>query len=158
AHILAKELLAQQPEDLLRMLNCALIYELPVPSAALEAVCDPMPELHRHVQRAASLGLLEVSTNESETTPHYRVPRMRRPPLACTDDPEALYHTAAQSLYRLWRREAASSTEEQRREIHRLALCGKAEDIAAEMASALAHNWMNQGRFRDAEQICKETL
>jgi tetratricopeptide (TPR) repeat protein len=157
-HILAEELLAQQPEDLLRMLNCALIFELPVPSVALEAVCDPVPELHRHVQRAASLGLLEVSTIEPDTAPHYRVPRMLQPPLACPDDPEALYHTAAQSLYRLWWREAASSTEEQCREIHRLALCGKAENIAAEMANVLASRWVNQSRFRDAEQICKETL
>jgi len=117
-----------------------------------------MPELHRHVQRTVSLGLLEVSTIEPDTAPHYRVPRMLQPPLACPDGPEVLYHTAAQSLYRLWSREAASSTEEQRREIHRLALRGKAEDIAAEMADGLAHNWVNQGRFRDAEQICKETL
>jgi tetratricopeptide (TPR) repeat protein len=157
-HILAEELLAQQPEDVLRMLNCALIYELPVPSAALEVVCNPMPELHRHVLRAASLGLLEVSTIEPDTAPHYRVPRMLQPPLACPDDPEALYHTAAQSLYRLWSREASSSTEEQRREIHRLALRGKAEDIAAEMAAVLANQWVNQSRFRDAEQICQETL
>src|SRR5262249_12605727 len=124
----------------------------------LEAVCDPMPELPRHVQRAASLGLLEVSTIESDTAPHYRVPRMLQPPLACPDGPEALYHTAAQSLYCLWWREAASSTEEQRREIHRLALRGKAENIAAEMVHVLANNWVNQSRFRDAEQICKETL
>jgi len=98
-HILAEELLAQQPEDLVRMLNCALIYELPVPSAALEAVCTPMPELHRHVQRAASLGLLEVSIIEPNTSSHYRVPRMLQPPLAYPDDPETLYpHGCAKPL------------------------------------------------------------
>jgi tetratricopeptide (TPR) repeat protein len=61
-------------------------------------------------------------------------------------------------LYRLWWEEAETELEEQKLEIHRLALLSKEEKKVAEVASRLVHRWWNQSRFREAVQLCKSTL
>jgi tetratricopeptide (TPR) repeat protein len=71
---------------------------------------------------------------------------------------ERLYQQAAEVLYRLWWQEAETSTEEQQLEIHRLALRGKVEMIAVEIADTLAWRWVNQSRYREAVELCKATL
>jgi tetratricopeptide (TPR) repeat protein len=71
---------------------------------------------------------------------------------------ERLYQQAAEVLYRLWWEEAETSTEEQRLEIHRLALGGKAEEIAVEMAVALTNHWINRSLYREVVKTCEETL
>ena len=69
-----------------------------------------------------------------------------------------MHQQAAEVLYRLWWEEAKTSTEEEKLEIHRLALLGKQGEIAAEIGSRLANNWKNKSRFREALQLCKSTL
>lgn len=54
--------------------------------------------------------------------------------------------------------ESETSTEEQRLEIHRLALLGKEAEIAVEMATVLTNKWQNTSRFREAVQLCKSSL
>jgi tetratricopeptide (TPR) repeat protein len=71
---------------------------------------------------------------------------------------ERLYQQAAEVLYRLWWQEAETSTEEQGLEIHRLALRGKVEKIAVEIADTLASRWNNRSRYREAVELCKATL
>ncbi len=71
---------------------------------------------------------------------------------------ERLYQQAAEVLYRLWWQEAETSTEEQGLEIHRLALRGKVEKIAVEIAATLAWRWINQSRYREAVELCEATL
>ena len=156
--ILAEELLKQQTPALRLMLGKLLVYELPVPQAAISPICEDISSWESHIQRAEILGLLEVTlTNNTERL--YRVPRILSPLLEFPENPkgEELYKQAAQLLYRLWW-EVGSATEAQRLEIHRLALLGKDEEIAAKIASSLANRLWQESRFREAIHLCKSTL
>ncbi|MEH2194626.1 MAG: tetratricopeptide repeat protein [Nostoc sp.] len=158
-NILAEELLKQQSPGLRKMLGKLLVYELPVVLAAISPICEDISSWEIHIQRAEILGLLEVTlTNNTERL--YRVPRILSPLLEFPENPkgEELYKQAAQILYRLWWKEAETATEAQELEIHRLALLGKYEEIAAETAFYLANSWKIQSRFREAVQLCKSTL
>ncbi len=157
--ILAQVLLKQQTPALRQMLGKLLVYELPVPLAAISPICEDISSWESHKQRAEILGLLEVTlTNNTERL--YRVPRILSPLLEFPENPkgEELYKQAAQILYRLWWEEAESYTEAQDLEIHRLALLGKDEEIAGEIASCLANRLWQQGRIREAVHLCKSTI
>ncbi|BAZ30235.1 TPR repeat-containing protein [Cylindrospermum sp. NIES-4074] len=159
--ILAEELLKLQSAALRKMLGKLLVYELPVPLAAISPVCADIPHWESHLERAASLGLVEVTLiNSNGGERLYRVPRILEPLLEfpANDKGEELYQQATQVLYRLWWDEAKTATEAQKLEIHRLALLGKIDEIAAQMAENLAENWYNQSRFREAVHLCKSTL
>jgi tetratricopeptide (TPR) repeat protein len=149
--VLAEALLQQMDETMREMLSRGLVFELPVPREALAAVCENILNLSDYINRAVALGLLEVSYDDA-----LRVPRIL--PVQLASDEEGLYKQAAEVLYRLWWEEVETAVEEQRLEIHRLALLGKEEKKAAEVASGLVHGWWNQSRFREAVQLCKSTL
>ncbi len=149
--VLAEALLQQMDSTMREMLSRGLVFELPVPRAALAVVCDTIPNLENYISRAVALGLLEVSHDEA-----LRVPRIL--PVQLPENGEALYKQAAEVLYRLWWEEAKTSIEEQWLEIHRLALLGKEEKKAADIASSLANRYLHQSRFREAVQLCKSTL
>ncbi|MEA5568305.1 tetratricopeptide repeat protein [Anabaena sp. UHCC 0399] len=153
-NILAEELLKLQKPSLRKMLGKMLVYELPVPKAAISPICGEISGWEGDLQRAASLGLVEeVTINGGEVL--YRVPRILAPLLEFAG--EELYPQAAQVLYRLWRKEVESATEAQGLEIHRLALLGKDEGIAGEIASSLANNLLRHSRYREALHLCKST-
>ncbi|GBE93553.1 tetratricopeptide repeat protein [Nostoc cycadae] len=156
--ILAEELLKQQTPALRLMLGKLLVYELPVPLAAISPICEDISSWESHIQRAEILGLLEVTlTNNTERL--YRVPRILSPLLEFPENPkgEELYKQAAQILYRLWW-EAGTSTEAETLEIHRLALLGKDKDITVNVANCLSRKWIPHSRFRDTNKICQDTL
>jgi tetratricopeptide (TPR) repeat protein len=149
--VLAEALLAQIDQTLEKMLQRGLVFELPVPREAIAAVCESIPNLEQQINRAVALGLLEVSPDSS-----LRVPRIL--PLKLPEDAETLHQQAAEVLYRLWWDDAESSTEEQQQEVYRLALRGKAEKIAVEVANILLTQWLYRSRFREVIKTCKETL
>ncbi|MEH2338538.1 tetratricopeptide repeat protein [Nostoc sp.] len=158
-NILAEELLKQQTPGLRKMLGKLLVYELPVPQAAISPICEDISSWESHIQRAEILGLLEVTlTNNGERL--YRVPRILSPLLEFPENPksEELYKQAAQILYCLWWEEAESSTEAQKLEIHRLALLGKDGEIAVKIADHLTSRWHNSSRFRESVKTCQDTL
>ncbi|WP_341527721.1 tetratricopeptide repeat protein [Nostoc sp. UHCC 0302] len=157
--ILAEELLKQQTPALRQMLGKLLVYELPVPQAAISPICEDISSWESHVQRAEILGLLEVTLTNNKERLH-RVPRILSPLLEFPENPkgEELYKQAAQILYRLWWEEAETATEAQKLEIHRLGLLGKDGEIAAKIANSLAEHLRNQSRFREAIHLCKSTL
>ncbi|MEH1773751.1 MULTISPECIES: tetratricopeptide repeat protein [unclassified Nostoc] len=133
------------------MLSRGLVFELPVPREALATVCENIANLEHYISRAVALGLLEVSHDQA-----LRVPRIL--PVQLPKDGEVLHKQAAEVLYRLWWEEAETRIEEQQLEIHRLALLGKVDKIALEIAGKLASYWKSQSRFREAVQLCKSTL
>ncbi|MBW3587482.1 MAG: CHAT domain-containing protein, partial [Cyanobacteria bacterium 0813] len=149
--ILNQELLKQLSPELTNMLELALVYQLSVPREGIAAVCTSIVDIDKNINRAIALGLLEVSPDSS-----LRVPRILS--LKLPEDSEGLHRQAAEVLYRLWWEEAKSSTEEQRLEIHRLAMLGKVEKISVQIADALTYRWTNQSRFREAVKTCQETL
>ncbi len=149
--VLAEALLAQMDQQLEEMLRRGLVFELPVPREALTAVCESIPNLDRQINRAVALGLLEVSPDES-----LRVPRIL--PVKLPEDAESLHKQGAEVLYRLWWQEAEWTSEEQGREVHRLALKGKAEKIAVEVADILTDRWICRRQFREVVKVCQDTL
>ena len=60
-NILAEELLKQQTPALRQMLGKLLVYELPVPLAAISPICEDISSWESHIQRAEILGLLSHS-------------------------------------------------------------------------------------------------
>ncbi|QMS89369.1 tetratricopeptide repeat protein [Nostoc edaphicum CCNP1411] len=156
--ILAQVLLKQQTPALRLMLGKLLVYELPVPLAAISPICEDISSWESHIQRAEILGLLEVTlTNNTERL--YRVPRILSPLLEFPENPkgEELYKQTAQILYRLWWEEK-TATEAQKLEIHRLGLLGKDENIAVEMTHNLVSSWTKKGRYHEAVRLCKSTI
>ncbi len=139
--VLAQALLAQIDEPMRAMLTRARVYELPVPKAAIVAVCGDMADVDSLMGKAVALGLLEQSPDES-----LRVPRVLS--LDLIED-EELAVQAAKSLYQIWWEEAESPSEVQVLEIYRLAILEKTEEIAANITTALA----NQGKAAILHQL-----
>ncbi len=75
--ILARELLKQQTPAFRRMLGRMLIYELPVPMAAVRAILEGAHEVDVHMNRASVLGFLETTLQPEETL--HRAPRILGP-------------------------------------------------------------------------------
>ena len=150
-HILAETLLAQQSPDLREMLKLGLVFDLPVPESVFVMVCEGVENLKVHQVRAKAIGLLEVNGDL------YRVPKILVE-LLSPEFTQEIYATAARELYRVWYQESESSTEEQKLEIHRLALLGDEKEIAVTINQSLAVNWISKSRYREVANICKSTL
>ena len=116
--ILAKELLNQQTKALVDILSRVRVFELPVPEAAISAICTDVSEWKQHCQRAVALGLLEVSQFQAQTS--YRIAHILEPLIPCLDTP-SLVQKAAEVLYQLWWVQAEIVNQEQCLEIYRLA-------------------------------------
>ena len=150
-NILAETLLAQQSPDLREMLRLGLVFDLPVPELVFAKVCEGVENLKVHQVRAKAIGLLEVNGDL------YRVPKILVE-LLSPEFTQEIYATAARELYRVWWEESESSTEEQKLEIHRLALLGNEKEIAVTINQTLANNWNNKSRYREVINICKSTI
>ncbi|MFM7575599.1 MAG: hypothetical protein ACKO5Q_01460, partial [Microcystaceae cyanobacterium] len=114
-------------------------------------------ELARCLERGRALGLIEVF-ERSGTVPTYRVPRLLAGLVDLPGDGELLARVGAEVLHRLWWESDFAINEEQALEIHRLALAGKAGEIAVKIAYPTAMRWINKSRFGDAVKICLDTL
>jgi tetratricopeptide (TPR) repeat protein len=86
------------------------------------------------------------------------VPRLLAGLVVLPGDGEVLAKVGAEVLHRLWWESDYQYSEEQALEIHRLALLGKAGEIAVKIAAQITDNWNNKGRFWDAVKTCRETL
>lgn len=150
--VLTQELLEQVDQPLQKLLALGLVFQLPVPRTALEKLCaEKIDDPACYIDRAIALGLLEVS-NKADL----RVPRIL--PFKLVSNLEVVHAQAAQILDELWCSEAATATEKQKLEVHRLALEGKVEEIATNITIALVVRWQYQSRFREAMKLCKSTL
>jgi tetratricopeptide (TPR) repeat protein len=149
--ILATQLLAQQEPALRAILTRGLIFELPVPLVALQAICEGIGDFNRHLERARSVGLLEVSLNGA-----VRVPRVLG--LAVAENEVELAAVGVKVLDREWIETAESPSEEQRIELYRLALLASDGEIAVRMAKGLSDRWISTSRFREALILCQNAL
>ncbi|GAA6618387.1 hypothetical protein NUACC26_041980 [Scytonema sp. NUACC26] len=112
-----------------RIVSRCLVFEIPVPMPALEAVCEPISGYQEQLERAIELGLIEVSSESDESKRGYRVSRILPhiiPTIQLPEKPKvySLYCKASNKLYELWGSKENRS-EEQWREIFRLALADK---------------------------------
>jgi len=154
--ILAEQLLAQQSAAFRQLLALGLIFRVPVPQAALAAVWEGA-DLERCLERGRALGLIEVFERPN-ALPTYRVPRLLSGLVVLPGDGEVLAKVGAEVLHRLWWESDFEINEEQALEIHRLALVGKAGEIAVKIADRLTAQWHNKSRFYEMVKLCQETL
>jgi tetratricopeptide (TPR) repeat protein len=151
--ILAQELLAQQSDEVRQILSRMQIYELPVPYSAVSAICQDIPSLNHHVQRATAIGLLECDLASGGTL--YRLPRILTPLLDTVSD-ESFYQMGLNELYRLWW--GSGCSEERAIELLRLADHSEHYEIGDEIASCIGRLWDDQGRYREAGSIYEQIL
>jgi hypothetical protein len=115
-------------EALEKVVSNCLIYEIPVPLAALEAVCQSVPNYQKKLQQAQDKGLIEVICNDDSKT-LYRASHIKHinPHIELPKDASKLSDlekTAAKVLTELWWNEE-NNNEERWAEIFRLAFADK---------------------------------
>jgi len=111
-------------EALEKVVSNCLIYEIPVPFAALEAVCQSVPNYQKKLQQGQDKGLIEVICNEDRET-LYRASHIKHinPHIELPKDASKLSDlaaTAAKALTELWGNKE-NENEERWAEIFRLA-------------------------------------
>ncbi len=111
-------------EALEKVVSNCLIYEIPVPLVALEAVCQSVPNYQKKLQQAQDKGLIEVICNDDRET-LYRASHIKHinPHIELPKDASklsALAGTAAKTLTELWGNKE-NKNEEKWAEIFRLA-------------------------------------
>ncbi|NBD31730.1 MAG: CHAT domain-containing protein [Cyanobacteria bacterium] len=106
--IIWEELYQQIDRPLEKILSLGLVYEIPVPIAALEAVCEDRSHYREQLQRAIALGLIEVSSEVEEGDRVYRISRILPriiPTIQLPQDSNqfsSLHRKAGESLTELW--------------------------------------------------------
>ena len=124
--IIWEELYQQIDKPLGKILSRCLVYEIPVPIAALEVVCKGLLQYKEQLQRAINLGLIEVSSEVEQRNRTYRVSRILPhiiPSIQFPPEPKvySLYQKAWKKLSKLWGK-IENENEEQWQEIFRLKL------------------------------------
>ena len=103
-------------KPLQQVLSHCLVYEIPVPMVALDAVCDSLPNYQLQLQRGLDLGLVEMSPEPREEDRVYRVSRILPHIITKIRLPEKtkvypLYRKAHDKLYELWGHKENESEE-----------------------------------------------
>lgn len=146
--IIWEELYEQIDSPLERILSHCLVFEIPVPWPALEAVCESISGYREQLGRALKLGLIEVSPEPDESQRVYRVSRILPYIMPSIRLPElsevfyTLYRKALEMLYKLWGN-SANKSEDKWREIFRLAFADR--ENSARFRQGFA--WMLEVQF-----------
>ena len=127
--IIWEELYQLIDKSLQQALSYYLVYEIPVPMLALEAVCERLYNYQQELQRGLKLGLIEMSFEIKEENRVYRVSRILPhiiPNVRLPEAPEiySLYRKAFEKLYHSWGNRQ-NNHDEQWQEIFRLLLADK---------------------------------
>ncbi|NES78677.1 MULTISPECIES: CHAT domain-containing protein [Okeania] len=127
--IILSELYAQVDKKIVRVLSHCLVFEIPVPMLALEAVCESISGYKEQLNRGIDLGLIEVSSEVEESERLYRVSRIlpriiSSIKLPGVPDVYSLYEKGLKKLFEVWGRRDNRS-QEKWREIFRLMFANK---------------------------------
>ena len=127
--IIWSELYAQIDEKIVWVLSHCLVFEIPVPMLAFEAVCESIYGYQEQLNRGIDLGLIEVSSEVEESERVYRVSRILPRIISSVKLPEvpevySLYEKGSEKLFELWGMRD-NKTEERWREIFRLKFANK---------------------------------
>lgn len=127
--IIWEELYQQIDEPLKQILSHCLVFKIPVPISALEAVCESIYGCQEELSGAIRLGLIEVSPETTGSHLLYRVSRILPHIISGIKLPPeplvySLYGKAAKKLYELWGNQKNESREKWQ-EIFRLTLADR---------------------------------
>ena len=150
--VLERSLVAGLPEEVRRLLAALLVYELPVPFAAVTALFPDQAEaeLEAGLKSASALGLVEHEPQPAG--PVYRVPRLLEPILEPDRpaDPGPITDAAASALFHLWWDGGHPATEPESLEILRLGHLARRAEVVVPVASSLGPRWEQERRYREA--------
>jgi hypothetical protein len=169
--IIWSDLYEQIDPPLGRILGYCLVFNIPVPMSALEAVCQSESDYKSQLNRAIGLGLIEVSPEPDESRRLYRVSRILPQIIPTIQLPEApevysLFRKASEALSQCWEY-LSNRSEERWREIFRLLFADKenSQRFRQGFHKMLAVQWHEKAdraydrEFRQvAEEIVEDNL
>ncbi|MGD1714294.1 CHAT domain-containing protein [Dapis sp. BLCC M172] len=127
--IIWPELYAQIDEKIIQVLSHCLVFEIPVPMLALEAVCESISGYQEKLNQAVDLGLIEVSSEVEKSERVYRVSRILPRIISSIKFPEvpevySFYEKGSEKLFEVWGT-ADNESQVEWREIFRLKFANK---------------------------------
>ncbi|MCG6138942.1 MAG: tetratricopeptide repeat protein, partial [Nostoc sp. LLA-1] len=108
-----------------------------------------------------SLSLVESATTYAQQIAEYRVTTILEPllqPILTEEEWQTTHQAATRKIYQAWWEKTDNRNEEQGREIVRLAVLAKEKEIAVSVGYNIAKNRVNNSRYVEAEEICREIL
>jgi len=158
--IFLRTLLDQQDAECRRVVAAISVYEVPVDLGAAQAAAGAAT-IQKPLERAVAVGLVESGKDLETGDPRFHVSGLLASLLmeALTDDEwtEARRRGARHLHACVWKG-GGGIAEVWAVEIHRLALTAGESAIALEIGASLARAWVNAARYREAENICTESL
>ncbi|MFH7025068.1 MAG: tetratricopeptide repeat protein [Heteroscytonema crispum UTEX LB 1556] len=122
---------------------------------------SPEIDFRAVVGKLTSLTLVESATTYATQTPEYRVTTILKPllqPILTEEEWQITRQAAAGKIYQSWWEETDNRSEDQGREIVRLAVLAKEKEIAASVGHSIATGWVNSSRYFEARKLCQEIL
>ncbi|MEH1827191.1 MAG: tetratricopeptide repeat protein, partial [Nostoc sp.] len=155
--ILAQTLLdALEPEEQ-KFLARLSVFNLPVTVEIINAICPSVASL----QKLVSLSLVESATTHPTQPANYRVTTILESLLETVliqKEWQAARQQAVREIHQVWWEENDNPTEAEELEIVRLGLRANEQEIAVSVGYRIARNWVNNSRFVEALELCKQVM
>ncbi|MBD2592823.1 tetratricopeptide repeat protein [Nostoc spongiaeforme FACHB-130] len=160
-NILAETLLNALEDEEKKFLAQLSVFRLPVTIEIINSLSPLLPTPHSPLPKLISLSLVESGTTYAKQTPEYRVTTILAPllqPLLTEEEWQTTQKAATQIIYRSWWEEPDNPSEEQAREIVRLAVLAQEKEIAVSVGDNIANNCVNRSRYMEGWELCQEIL
>ncbi|MBC1222029.1 tetratricopeptide repeat protein [Nostoc sp. UCD121] len=155
--ILAQTLLDTLEPEEQKFLARLSVFNLPVTVEIINAISPSVASL----QKLVSLSLVESATTHPTQTANYRVTTILESLLETVliqEEWQATRQQAVREIHQAWWEENDNPTEVEALEIVRLGLLAKEQEIAVSVGNRIASNWLNNSRFVEAFDLCKQVL
>ena len=157
-----EDILAQTLLDVLELeerkfLARLSVFHLPVTVEIINAICPSVASL----QKLVSLSLVESATTHPTQPANYRVTTILESLLETAliqEEWQATRQQAVREIHKVWYEENDNRTEAEGLEIVRLGLLAKEQEIAVSIGDRIANSWVNNSRFVEALELCKQVL
>jgi tetratricopeptide (TPR) repeat protein len=155
--ILAQTLLDALELEERKFLARLSVFHLPVTVEIINAICPSASFL----QKLTSLSLVESATTHATQPANYRVTTILESLLETVliqEEWQTTRQQAVREIHKVWWKENDNPTEAEELEIVRLGLLAKEQEIAVSIGDMIASNWVNNSRFVEALELCKQVL
>ncbi|MEH1922388.1 tetratricopeptide repeat protein [Nostoc sp.] len=113
------------------------------------------------VGKLSGLSLVESATTHPSQPANYRVTTILESLLEkvlIQEEWQAARQQAVREIHQVWWEENHNRTEAEGLEIVRLGLLAKEQEIAVSVGDRIGKNWVNNSRFLEALELCKQVL